>query len=81
MDWDRLSALVAWDEKALAPVLAIAAVTIGFIVYYFVMSSGKLEGRFLKHYGAEDGQANWIIFSPACSCLSFSSTPLPQILA
>jgi hypothetical protein len=63
MDWDRLTALVAWDEKALAPVLAIGAVTIGFIIYYFVMSSGKLEDKFLKRFGREDGQANWIIFS------------------
>lgn len=63
MNWEGLSEITRWDDQALAPVLAIAAVTIGFIVYYFVMSSEKLELRFHSRWGAEDGQARWIIFS------------------
>lgn len=62
MDWDGLSRIVTWEASALAPVLAIAAVTIGFIVYYFVMSSQKLEQRFHHRYGTENGQAHWIVF-------------------
>jgi hypothetical protein len=46
----------------LAPVLGLGAVTIGFIVYYFVMASPKLEAKFRQRYGDEDGQANWIVF-------------------
>jgi membrane protease YdiL (CAAX protease family) len=63
MNWERLDEILDWDDKALAPVLAIATVTIGFIIYYFVMSSSKLEQRFRQRYGEEEGQSRWIIFS------------------
>jgi membrane protease YdiL (CAAX protease family) len=63
MDWQRFHEIVDWDPKALAPVLAIGTVTIGFIIYYFVMASPKLEARFHTRYGAEEGQARWIVFS------------------
>lgn len=62
MNWEGLSKITEWNEQALVPVVAIATVTIGFIIYYFVMSSPKLEQRFKQHFGEEDGQANWIMF-------------------
>jgi membrane protease YdiL (CAAX protease family) len=63
MDWDRLSTIVAWNDRAMAPVLAIATVTIGFIVYYFTMASAKLEQKFKARFGDEQGQANWVLFT------------------
>ena len=63
MRWDRLSAIVAWNPEALAPVLAILALTIGFIAFYFMQASRKMQQRFAERYGEEEGQARWIIFA------------------
>jgi membrane protease YdiL (CAAX protease family) len=81
MNWDHLSEIVAWEPSDLAPALAIGAVTIGFIIYYFVMSSKKLEGQFYKRYGEEEGQARWIIFTRIFGgfMLGFPAVLLPML--
>lgn len=79
MNWEKLSEIVAWNSDALAPILSIAAVTLGFIAYYFVMSSKKLEGKFYQRYGEEEGQARWIVFTRFWGgfTLGFPSVLLP----
>jgi membrane protease YdiL (CAAX protease family) len=79
MNWDRLSGIFVWDHRALAPVLAIAAVTIGFIAYYFTYSSEKLAAKFAQRYGEEDGQARWIVFTRILGgfTIGFPSVLLP----
>ena len=81
MNWDRLSEIVAWSPSALVPVLAIAAVTIGFIIYYFVMSSKQLEAKFHQRYGEEEGQARWILFTRIFGgfMLGFPSVLIPVL--
>ncbi|MEM0999172.1 MAG: CPBP family intramembrane glutamic endopeptidase [Bacteroidota bacterium] len=61
MDWERLSAIVNWNEEALPAVLAIGVATIGFIIYYFTIISEKLAARFRERFGEEAGQARWVI--------------------
>lgn len=61
MHWDQLQAILHWDARALPAILSIGAVTIGFIVYYFLMISPKLAQRFRDKYGEEAGQARWVV--------------------
>jgi membrane protease YdiL (CAAX protease family) len=82
MNWNRLSSIVAWDDAGLAPILAIGTVTVGFIAYYFVMSSDKLGLRVRQRYGEADGQAYWIIFGRIWGglCLGVPSLLIPVLL-
>lgn len=61
MNWEELGQVLSWNDRALAPALSIAATTIGFIIYYFIIISPKIEKRILDKYGEEDGQARWVI--------------------
>ncbi|MEM7039267.1 MAG: CPBP family intramembrane glutamic endopeptidase [Bacteroidota bacterium] len=62
MNWDYIGEILTWQPQYLPGVLAIAAVTIGFIVYYFIMISPKLEQRMLAKHGEEEGGIRWVIF-------------------
>ena len=81
MRWDRLSAIVAWNPEALAPVLAILALTIGFVAFYFMQASRKMQQRFAERYGEEEGQARWIIFARVFGgfTLGFPSVLFPML--
>lgn len=81
MDWDRLSGIVAWEGKALAPTLAIVAITAGFIAFYFLQDSKKLKQKFLTRYGDEEGQSRWVIFARIFGgfTLGFPSVLLPML--
>ena len=59
MDMDQV---LKWTPNALPAVLAIGAVTIGFIIYYFVMISEKVEARVRGQLDPVAGQARWVIF-------------------
>ena len=77
MNWELLSEITTWDRAGLPAILSIAAVTIGFILYYFVMASPKLEAKVHAKYGAVDGQAKWIIWTRIFGGLSLG---IPSIL-
>lgn len=77
MNWELLSQITTWDSKGLPAILSIAAVTIGFIIYYFVMASPKLEAKMVDRFGAESGQARWIIYTRIFGGLSLG---IPSIL-
>lgn len=81
MNWELLAEVVKWKAGAMPAALALAAVTIGFIVYYFTLSSKKLEGRFKERFGEEEGQAKWIVFTRVFGgfCLGFPSVLLPMV--
>lgn len=81
MDWDKLSKIVVWEDRAMAPALALAAVTIGFTIYYFTCISARLFKKFQERYGEEEGQARWIVFTRVLGgfTLGFPSVLLPML--
>ncbi len=51
-----------WQDEFLTPVLAIGAVTLAFIAYYFVMISPKMEVRIKGERSGEEAEIRWIVF-------------------
>ena len=77
MNWDLLSKITTWDKAGLPAILSIAAVTLGFITYYFVMKSPKLEAKIHARFGAVSGQARWITYTRILGGLALG---IPSVL-
>lgn len=58
----ELDAILSLNPQHLPAILAIGAVTIGFIIYYFVMISPKMEARIRGNRDEEEGQVRWVVF-------------------
>lgn len=59
MSWEQI---MTWVPEYVGPVGAIAAFTVGFMVYYFVIQSPKMEARVRGSRSAEEGQIRWVLF-------------------
>ncbi len=60
---------------------SIAAVTIGFAVYYFTISSKGLENYFIKKDGAEKAKTSWVVFQRMTGVVIFGLAPLLLIIS
>lgn len=58
----KLDAILSLNAEHLPAILAIGAVTVGFIIYYFVMISPAAERKVRGKRDADEGQVRWIVF-------------------
>jgi len=67
---------LSWTPEFLEPILALAISSIGFILYYFISQSKKINALFEKRWGLEVAKIRSIYFQRMCGVLFFGIVPV-----
>lgn len=57
-------------------VFALALVTVGFIIFWFLSESAKLKSKIFSRYGTEKAKVNWVLFQKYTGVIFLGVLPL-----